>query len=205
MKGILRDINAMVGVQGSFVTDGKGEVVSLVNESDFPEGSLKIVSQEIIQTVRSLRFAHLSPDEFDLSFEKGRVIARLVGPGMLVILCSRDINIPLLNLTAEVAAKRIERLLESAKESKSEPLELKVEYIKGLTIKGGQIWVDKELVRGWGLEGKEGSHKASVRKGGKVRLYRIVGKKGLGRVVRMLSHDAKKLSAKEGDIVQVYA
>ncbi len=205
MKGILRDINAMVGVQGSFVTDGKGEVVSLVNESDFPEGSLKIVSQEIIQTVRSLRFANLHPDEFDLSFEKGRVIARLVGPGMLVILCSRDINIPLLNLTAEVAAKRIERLLESAKESKSEPLELKVEYIKGLTIKGGQIWVDKELVRGWGLEGKEGSHKASVRKGGKVRLYRIVGKKGLGRVVRMLSHDAKKLSAKEGDIVQVYA
>lgn len=205
MKGILRDINAMVGVQGSFVTDGKGEVVSLVNESDFPEGSLKIVSQEIIQTVRSLRFAHLSPDEFDLSFGKGRVIARLVGPGMLVILCSRDINIPLLNLTAEVAAKRIERLLESAKESKSEPLELKVEYIKGLTIKGGQIWVDKELVRGWGLEGREGSHKASVRKGGKVRLYRIVGKKELGRVVRMLSHDAKKLSAKEGDIVQVYA
>lgn len=205
MKGILRDINAMVGVQGSFVTDGTGEVVSLVNESDFLEGSLKIVSQEIIQTVRSLRFANLHPDEFDLSFEKGRVIARLVGPGMLVILCSRDINIPLLNLTAEVAAKRIERLLESAKESKSEPLELKVEYIKGLTIKGGQIWVDKELVRGWGLEGKEGSHKASVRKGGKVRLYRIVGKKGLGRVVRMLSHDAKKLSAKEGDIVQVYA
>ncbi len=205
MKDILRDINAMVGVQGSFVADGKGKVLSSVGETNFPAGSLGGVSQEIFQAARSLGFAHLNPDEFDLSFGKGRVIARLIGPGMLVILCSRDINIPLLNLTAEVAAKRIEQLLESAKESKFEPLELRVEYMKGLTLKGGGIWVDEELVRGWGLEGKGSSHKASVRKGGKVKLLRVVGKKGLGRTVKMLVHDAKKLGAKEGDTVQVFA
>lgn len=205
MKGILRDINAMVGVKGSFVADGKGEVLALVGEENFLEDPLSMVSQEIIQTVRSFRFAGQDPEEFDLSFQKGRVVAKLVGPGILVILCSKDINIPLLNLTADVAARRIERLLESAKGAKLEPQELEVEYMKGLTFKGGQIWVDEELVKGWGLGREESSHKASVRRGGKVRLFRLVGKKGLGRVVRMLSHDAKKLGAKEGDRVQVYA
>ncbi len=204
MKGILKDINAMVGVEGSFVADGKGEILSSVDKNNYPEESLKAVSWEIIQTVRSLRFAQVNPEEFDLCFAKGRVIARVIGSGMLVILCSKDINIPLLNLTVDVAAKRIEQSLESAKAPRIEPQELKVEYMKGLALKGGQIWVDEQLVKGWSLEGEGKVHRASVRKGGKVRVFRVMHKKGLGKVVRMISHDARRLGAKEGDVVQVY-
>jgi hypothetical protein len=108
MENILKDINAVVGVTGSFVCNGKGEVRASALLDLFDETILSTVGQTMAQTMAGLATARRRKiGDIDLVYDESRLIAKSLGEGCLCILCVRKIRVPLLNLTADVAAKKL--------------------------------------------------------------------------------------------------
>jgi predicted regulator of Ras-like GTPase activity (Roadblock/LC7/MglB family) len=109
MESILQDINAVVGVTGSFVCDGEGEVLAKALPEVFDDAVLSPVARTMAQTVAGLHTARRRRvGDIDLLYDESRLIVKgLTGGGVLGILCVRRINVPLLNLTADVAVGKL--------------------------------------------------------------------------------------------------
>jgi predicted regulator of Ras-like GTPase activity (Roadblock/LC7/MglB family) len=105
---ILNDINAVVGVTGSFVCDDKGQVLSRALPGIFDETLLSPAGRTIAQTIAGLRLARRRKvSGLDLVYREGRVVVKNLRGGCLCILCVPTINIPLLNLTANIVARKL--------------------------------------------------------------------------------------------------
>jgi predicted regulator of Ras-like GTPase activity (Roadblock/LC7/MglB family) len=116
MEIILKDINAVVGVTGSFVCDGEGQVLAKALPGVFDEAMLSPVGRTMAQTIAGLRIARRRKvGDLDLLYDQGRLIVKSVEEGCLCILCVRRINVPLLNLTANVAVRKLEEKIRSTK------------------------------------------------------------------------------------------
>ncbi len=121
MDEILKDIQEVAGVTGSFVTDGSGQVLKSTLPGVFDQTSLRVVAKTLSKTIEGLRMARRKKvTELDLVFETGRLVVKVLTPGYLFIVCVPTINVPLLNLTANVAGKKLAALL-SAEQAKSVP------------------------------------------------------------------------------------
>ena len=113
MENILKDITAVIGVTGSFVCNGEGQVSASALPDLFDETILSTVGRTMAQTMAGLATARRRKiGDIDLVYDQGRLIAKNLGEGCLCILCVRNINMPLLNLTANVAAKKLAAKLE---------------------------------------------------------------------------------------------
>jgi predicted regulator of Ras-like GTPase activity (Roadblock/LC7/MglB family) len=109
METILKDINAVVGVTGSFVCDGEGQIVAKLMPNVFDDNLLSPVGRTIAQTIAGLKIAQrCNIGDIDLVYDEGRLIVKSVDEGCLCILCVKRVNTPLLNLTVNVAAKKLE-------------------------------------------------------------------------------------------------
>ena len=108
MEDILKDINAVIGVTGSFVCNGEGQVSASALPDLFDETILSTVGRTMAHTMAGMANARRRKiSDIDLVYNQGRLIAKNLGEGCLCILCVRNINMPLLNLTANVAAKKL--------------------------------------------------------------------------------------------------
>ncbi len=115
MDGILKDVNALVGVTGSFVCDNQGRIVARALPENFDTPSLETVGRTVSQTCAGLEATRRRKmGDLGMLFGQGQIIAKNVGEGFLCILCVRRVNVPLLNLTANVAAKKIHDMLKAA-------------------------------------------------------------------------------------------
>jgi predicted regulator of Ras-like GTPase activity (Roadblock/LC7/MglB family) len=107
MDAALADIANVAGVAGVFLCRSNGQVLA---------GSLKGVDHELLgsigrtfgRTLEGLRIARKKKvADLDLLYESGRLLVKNLGDAYLVISCAPTINVPLLNLTANLAAKKI--------------------------------------------------------------------------------------------------
>lgn len=115
METILEDINAVVGVTGSFVCNEEGQIVAKRMPNVFDNKTLSPVGRTMAQTIAGLKIAReCTIGDLDLLYNQGRLIVKNVGDGCLCILCVQRINIPLLNLTANVAVKKLHEKLAEA-------------------------------------------------------------------------------------------
>jgi len=116
MEDILKDINAVIGVTGSFVCNSEGQVSASALPDLFDETTLSTVGQIMAQTIAGMATARRRKiGDIDLVYDQGRLIAKNLEEGCLCILCVRNINVPLLNLTANVAAKKLKAQIEAKK------------------------------------------------------------------------------------------
>jgi predicted regulator of Ras-like GTPase activity (Roadblock/LC7/MglB family) len=119
MEDILTEIGAVVGVTGCFVCDSEGQVLASTLPNIFDEDILSTVSRTLSQTTAGLVTARRRKvQEIDLLYSEGRMVVKPLREGCLCVLCVRNINVPLLNLTANVAARK---LSEASKEVSHEP------------------------------------------------------------------------------------
>jgi predicted regulator of Ras-like GTPase activity (Roadblock/LC7/MglB family) len=122
MEKILKDINAVVGVTGSFVCNEEGQIVAKLMPNVFDNSTLSPVGRTMAQTIAGLKIAReCTIGDLDLLYEQGRLIVKNVGEGCLCILCVQRINIPLLNLTANVAVKKLHDILKETPPPAVEP------------------------------------------------------------------------------------
>jgi predicted regulator of Ras-like GTPase activity (Roadblock/LC7/MglB family) len=114
MESILEDINTVVGVTGCFVCDSEGEVLASVLPGVFDGEMVSSAGRTAMQTVLGLQTAsRRRVNDLDLLYREGRVIVKSLGEGCLCILCVRNINVPLLNLTANLATKKLMKRLKA--------------------------------------------------------------------------------------------
>ena len=113
MDSILENINAIVGVTGCFVCDSEGEALASVLPDVFGEAALT-VGRTAMQTVLGLQTTRRRRvNDLDLLYKEGRIIVKSLGEGCLCILCVRNINVPLLNLTANLAVRKLTKRLKA--------------------------------------------------------------------------------------------
>ena len=155
MEDILKDINAVVGVTGSFVCNGEGQMSASALPDLFDEAILSTVGRTIAQTMAGLATARRRKiGDIDLVYDQGRLIAKNLREGCLCILCVRNINVPLLNLTANVAAQKLRQLIKTGKDEVKQAAEVKPPPVAKLRqiaqeILGetGGVLLDSELIK----------------------------------------------------------
>lgn len=107
MEAILKEINSVIGVTGSFVCLSDESIAAQALPASFDANSVALAARVATQTFHALESSGRHIAEADLTFEQGRLILKNLRGGILVIVCARNINLPFLNLTANVAAKKI--------------------------------------------------------------------------------------------------
>ena len=122
MEEILRSITTVVGVSGCFVCDESGEILASALRSLVRDYGLSSVAYTAAQTLAGLRVARRrKAGDIDLHYSGGRVLIKPLAGGCLCIVCEPRVNIPLLNLTADVAIGRLQAVLRERKQQPAEP------------------------------------------------------------------------------------
>ena len=147
MENILKDINAVVGVTGSFVCDDEGQILVGLPPGVFDEASLSSVGRTVAQTIAGLEMARRRKmDGLDLVYLEGRLVVKNLRGGHLCILCAPTINVPLLNLTADVAARKLAAQIKADRATATEKLAM--QGPAGPTVNGTFFsQVERELTR----------------------------------------------------------
>jgi predicted regulator of Ras-like GTPase activity (Roadblock/LC7/MglB family) len=128
VKSVLEDINAVVGVTGCFVCSSEGEILASVLPGVFDGEAISAAGWTAMQTVLGLQTTRRRRvNELDLLYREGRIIVKSLGESCLGILCVRNINIPLLNLTANLAARELKKRLKAPSPAEKVPPELTVD------------------------------------------------------------------------------
>lgn len=108
MERLLTDVNAVVGVAGSFIADRKGKVLARALPPTYDSASLELVARTMMQTFTGLETARRRKvGDIDVVFRDGRLLMKPFGEGCMGILTVPRINVALLNLTANVAVRKI--------------------------------------------------------------------------------------------------
>lgn len=116
MQALLKDIYKVVGVLGAWVCDRDGAVLAQISAEDFEAAQAQAAARVIGQTFRALDTTGHAVEEVDLSYGKGRLLLKNLRGGVLAIVCARNVNLPLLNLTASVAVQKLSEQLKPAAE-----------------------------------------------------------------------------------------
>lgn len=130
MENILKDVNTIIGVTGSFVCDDEGRILAKALPAIFDKDLLSPVSRTMVQTIAGLELSRRRKvGNIDLTYDQGRLIIKNLDEGCLCILCVRRINVPLLNLTANVAARKLRQKMKEVKASQAAALPQKPEPV----------------------------------------------------------------------------
>ncbi|MEW5717698.1 MAG: hypothetical protein AB1817_03640 [Chloroflexota bacterium] len=125
MEIILKEVNAVPGVIGSFVCLPDGKIATQVVPEKYAAEDLNLAARVTSQTFQALELSGQRVSEAALLFTEGRMVLKNFRGGTLIILCARNINIPLLNLTANVAVKKLVAETRSTKPATPAPAEIK--------------------------------------------------------------------------------
>jgi len=136
VESILENINAIVGVTGCFVCDSEGEALASVLPDVFREAALT-AGRTAMQTILGLQTTRRRRvNDLDLLYREGRIVVKSLGEGCLCILCVRNINVPLLNLTANLAVRKLTKRLKALSPAETKVKALGPATPPGLTVDG---------------------------------------------------------------------
>jgi len=112
MKAILDDLNDVPGVNGAFVCDAEGSFLACSMKAPLAQDLLDAVAKSLSRTAEGVRTLQGkgSPD-IEMVFESGVLLLKPLDPGCLCILCVPKVNIPLLNLTANMAVRQLKKAI----------------------------------------------------------------------------------------------
>lgn len=114
MRSILEVINGVTGVSGSFVCGKQGELLAADVGAGIDEATLSMVARSATLTMSGIRSVRRRwVQSLDLDYAGGRLVIRNLRVGCLCILCARRMSVPLLNLTVDVAARKLSDILRS--------------------------------------------------------------------------------------------
>ena len=221
MEDTLEDINAVVGVTGCFVCNGEGQVLASALPDLFDETILSTIGRIMAQTIAGLATARRRKvGDIDLLYREGRVVVKNLKEGCLCILCVRNINVPLLNLTANVANKKLAEKIQALGAAKLEekpaptvmavPVEQlpgeKLQVLKGFAEEVSTVEIDESIVNKWreieGLEEIGTKVELEAQGGEKIRVG-VVGRRNLKLQVVLPPATCELMNLKSGDEVKV--
>lgn len=121
MQAILKDIGAILGVSGSFICAADGSVLAESMPANVDRARLEQAGRILARTCSGLQAGpQRKVGDIDLMFADGRLVVKSFGQGCLAIACTRNVNLPMVNLTANMAVRKVKEKL-AAGEVKAQP------------------------------------------------------------------------------------
>jgi predicted regulator of Ras-like GTPase activity (Roadblock/LC7/MglB family) len=112
VERLLADINAVAGVKGTFLCDADGALVAQALPLPIDETEFLPAALTVLQTIEGLETTRRRKvHELDIVFHDARLVVKNLRVGCLYIVCARNMNVPLLNLTANRTAKKLYEIL----------------------------------------------------------------------------------------------
>ena len=132
MQDILHHINSVEGVIGCAVFNEKGDVLSHAFPPLIDAAALKKAAELTLECVHGLQIAK-TLELLDLRYAEGRIIIKTFPGALLCLMCTKNINLQVLIITLNLAAKRLETLLPQAAEAANpvdEPIDSSILRLK---------------------------------------------------------------------------
>ncbi len=108
VEEILRELNLVLGVVGSFVCSNEGDSLGSVPSRFFDRRALDRVGHLAIQTISGLCTARsVRTVVLDFRYVNWQVIIQAFRQGCLCIVCLPDVNRPLMRMAAEQSVKQL--------------------------------------------------------------------------------------------------
>jgi predicted regulator of Ras-like GTPase activity (Roadblock/LC7/MglB family) len=101
----LKEINLIDGVMDSILIEKNGAVSFLQNESHTPKKLIESIAREVLQLGTGINSAWSNIKDFSLSYDDGKVMVQKGDDFYIVALCKSTVDLSLLRLTLNVAAK----------------------------------------------------------------------------------------------------
>ena len=114
MRSILNDINSIDGVVGSLVVSDEGKLLEHMMSPDANQKSPPpAVGEAVAKIVAAAKADGQSKmGDINLMYDGGRLILKPLGTeGCLCLICIARVNVSLLNVTANLAAKKLEQMI----------------------------------------------------------------------------------------------
>jgi predicted regulator of Ras-like GTPase activity (Roadblock/LC7/MglB family) len=114
MRSILIDITQVEGVNGSLVFSDGGKLLEQVMSPDVDQKAPPPAVGEAVARIVAAANANGQSDigDIDLVYDGGRLILKPLGSeGCFCILCVRRVNVALLNVTANLAARKLQQMI----------------------------------------------------------------------------------------------
>lgn len=114
MREILTQLNAVPGVVGSFVCGGGGELMVHAFPPLFDESIVRQASAAVADRNSGVRAAAGSFDLLDFRYNDGRIVVKPLSEAFLLLLCTKAINLQVLNISLNVAKGKLDALIAAA-------------------------------------------------------------------------------------------
>ena len=108
MEHILREINELVGVRGSFVCDAFGGVLSTAMPETYAR-RVESIGREVVQVTALLQILGEDTDTLDFLFSDGRIVVNGLRDLSLIVFCEPDVDISMVRLKSNVILAEIRR------------------------------------------------------------------------------------------------
>ncbi|BDV44156.1 hypothetical protein GURASL_30790 [Geotalea uraniireducens] len=113
MEEVLQHLNAVQGVIGSFVCDDSGELLAYSFPPLFDVSIIRRAAAQVVAQQGGLRTAAGTAELADLRYADGRILVKPLQEAFLLLLCTKSVNLQVLNISLNVAKGKIEALLPS--------------------------------------------------------------------------------------------
>ena len=110
METVLRGVVTSPGVIGGFISNDAGQVLVRSMPEMFDTGQLGRISTLLMEQQFGIEETTGGCRQAELRFELGKLVSRAVGPHALVLLCEAGVNLQVLSIALNVAAKKLEKL-----------------------------------------------------------------------------------------------
>ncbi|RII26703.1 MAG: hypothetical protein CXR31_09850 [Geobacter sp.] len=111
MKNILKQINGGPEIVGSMVCDSSGQVLCHAFPPLFDSSILQKAAAYLVDSSLALQNEAGTNGVLDLRYSDGRIIARELQGGLLMVLCTKAVNLAMLNISLNVAKSKLEEIL----------------------------------------------------------------------------------------------
>jgi predicted regulator of Ras-like GTPase activity (Roadblock/LC7/MglB family) len=108
MEQILKEMNDLPGVRGSFVCDGTGVVVLAAMPEAYSR-EVEDIGREMVQVVALLDMLGEETDTIDFLFSDGRILVNGLRDILLIIFCEPKVDISMVRLKSNVTLGEIRR------------------------------------------------------------------------------------------------
>ncbi len=110
METVLRSVVTSPGVIGGMIADDSGQLLVRSMPDMYDSGQLARVGTLLMEQQFGIEEATGGVKQSEIRFELGKLITRTAGERSLVLLCEPGVNIQVLSIALNVAAKKLEKL-----------------------------------------------------------------------------------------------
>lgn len=115
MDSILAELAGLMGVKGSFVCARDGSLLARAMPAGTDDASLAGIGRSLMQTLTGLEVdRHKRPTDMEFAYADAMLLVKNLGTGYLCVLCARQANIAMINMTAGLAARKVKEALAAA-------------------------------------------------------------------------------------------